>query len=332
MHLHNIYSSSILENKLREEAYTRIILSFYRYITIKYPKQFRDELYKSLFNIKTLGRIYIANEGINAQISIPENCYGLLRKVIDSFESLKSIYFNRSVIGRDDAFLKLKIKYRKKIVNDDFKKFDISRIEQNDYVVPEEFNRLLTLDDTVVIDLRNNYESEIGHFKKAICLPVKTYREALKELPLALDNKQDKTILLYCTGGIRCEKANIYLKDQGFSKVYQLRGGIINYFREVIENNLPSLFIGKNFVFDQRLGEKISKGTISYCHQCNELSDDYTNCANEQCHCLMIQCSKCAEKYKKCCSNECRELFELPKGIQKLLRQKNKVNLIFNMS
>ena len=322
MRLYNIYDQRTLKQKLEQEAQDRFVLSFYRYDTIESPQAFRDELYKTLSSIKTLGRIYIAKEGINAQISIPNNQYDALRVAVDSFHYLKNIYFNCSVMGKQNAFLKLTIKCRQKIVNDGLENLNLNLTKQNNYVTPQELNNMLNSEDMIIIDLRNHYESEVGHFQKAVRLPVANYREAIKKLLASLKDKQDKKILLYCTGGIRCEKASVYLKNQGFRKVFQLKGGIISYFREVIENNLTSLFIGKNFVFDQRLGEKISKEIISNCYTCGRRSDDHTNCANQECHILMIQCKKCFNQYKNCCSEECREICELPEGIQKVLRRK----------
>ncbi len=324
MRPYNIYDKHTLKKKLEEETQDRLVLSFYRYITIESPQNFRDKLYEALSKIKTLGRIYVAKEGINAQVSILSNQYDSLRETIDSFHYLESVYFNRSVMGKKNAFLKLTIKCRQKIVNDGLENFTLSVTKQKNYVTPQELNDMLGSENILTIDLRNYYESEVGYFQEAVHLSATTYREGIKKLPSLLKGKQDQKILLYCTGGIRCEKASAYLKDQGFRDVFQLKGGIINYFREVIENKLTSLFVGKNFVFDQRLGEKISKEIISNCYICGGVSDEHTNCANKECHILMIQCVKCFEKYKGCCSEECQEICELPEGIQKVLRRKKK--------
>ena len=328
MRNYNIYSKDILEKRIREEVHPRVVVSFYRYTRIQEPQLFRDELYQKLFDIRVLGRIYIAREGVNAQLSVPENHYPFLRKLVDSWECLKGVYFNRSVDSRQDAFLKLKIKCRKKIVNDGLGEHlngceggETGDAGGDDHLTPEEFNRRLNSKKTIAVDLRNHYESEVGRFQNAVCLPADNYRNGLKKLPALLNGKEDHDILLYCTGGIRCEKASVHLKNQGFKKVHQLKGGITSYFREVLEKNLPSRFIGKNFVFDRRLGEKISSDVIAHCHICGEPSDEHTNCANEECHILMIQCEGCKKKYKGCCSEECREIYELPEAIQKLLRR-----------
>ena len=117
---------------------------------------------------------------------------------------------------------------------------------------------------------------------------------------------------MYCTGGIRCEKASAYLKHEGFENVYQLEGGIIKYAKDAKEQGLENKFIGKNFVFDERLGERISEDVIAECHQCGTPCDDHINCENDACHLLFIQCPACAEKYEKCCSSECNDFRKLP--------------------
>ena len=126
---------------------------------------------------------------------------------------------------------------------------------------------------------------------------------------------------MYCTGGIRCEKASAWMKHIGFKNVFQLNGGIIKYAQEVKENTLENKFIGKNFVFDERLGERITPDIIAVCHQCGTPCDDHTNCKNDGCHLLFIQCQACAEKFSGCCSDECKDILLLPAEAQKELRK-----------
>ena len=169
--------------------------------------------------------------------------------------------------------------------------------------------------------MRNHYESEVGHFQGAILPDADTFRE---ELPLVIDelkDKKDKKVLLYCTGGIRCEKASAYLKHNGFKDVNQLYGGIISYAHQIKEKGLENKFIGKNFVFDERLGERITDDIIATCHQCGNSCDDHTNCKNDDCHLLFIQCKSCAEKYQGCCTPECQEVTNLPVEDQRKLRK-----------
>jgi UPF0176 protein len=173
----------------------------------------------------------------------------------------------------------------------------------------------------VVVDMRNHYESEVGHFKNAVLPDVDTFREELKVVEELLHNQKDKNLLMYCTGGIRCEKASAWFKHIGFKNVFQLNGGIIKYAQEVKEQHLENKFIGKNFVFDERLGERISEDIISVCHQCGKPCDTHTNCKNDGCHLLFLQCEECAQKYSGCCSSECAEIIQLPVEKQKEIRK-----------
>jgi UPF0176 protein len=136
-----------------------------------------------------------------------------------------------------------------------------------------------------------------------------------------MKDQRDKNLLMYCTGGIRCEKASAWMKHLGFKNVFQLNGGIIKYAQEVKELGLENRFIGKNFVFDERLGERITEDIIAVCHQCGAPCDDHTNCRNDGCHLLFIQCKKCSEKYKGCCSDACVETISLPAEKQKEIRK-----------
>ena len=194
-----------------------------------------------------------------------------------------------------------------------------------------EFNAILDDPNTIVVDFRNHYESEVGHFTGAITPDVETFRESLPIINEQLkDFKEDKNLVMYCTGGIRCEKASAYYKHQGFKNVFQLEGGIINYAKQIKEEGLESKFIGKNFVFDHRLGERITDDIIAQCHQCGEPCDTHVNCANEACHLLFIQCDSCAEKMENCCSTTCVETIYLPLEEQEKLRKGVKNgNMIF---
>ncbi|HSN09959.1 MAG TPA: rhodanese-related sulfurtransferase, partial [Hanamia sp.] len=182
-------------------------------------------------------------------------------------------------------------------------------------------------------DMRNHYEYEVGHFENAIEVPSDTFRQQLPMAVSILEEKKDKNIIMYCTGGIRCEKASAYMLHNGFKNVYHLEGGIIQYANKVKEEKLPNKFLGKNFVFDGRLGEKIGDEIISHCHQCGAPCDTHTNCANEACHLLFIQCESCAAKYEGCCSEECQSVNQLSEEEKKEKRKgiKNGI-MIFNKS
>lgn len=331
--LHNRVSQKELKQRLLQETEPRTTISFYRYFKINEPERFRDELYRTLDALKVFGRIYVAAEGINAQISIPTNYLEVLKRYLDSYNGLKGLRFNIAVEDDGKSFWVLKVKVRDKIVADgiDDPTFDMSR--KGRYVDAVKMNKMIADPDTIIIDMRNHYEYEVGHFKNAIELPSDTFRE---QLPMAAEMMQpyrDKNIIMYCTGGIRCEKASAYMLHHGFNNVYHLEGGIINYAKEIKEYQLANEFIGKNFVFDNRLGERISREVIAHCHQCGKPCDQHTNCNNEGCHLLFIQCDECAAKYNGCCSEECSTVVQLPLEQQKELRKgKNKGANIFNKS
>ena len=303
--LHNRVSQAELKQRLLAETEPRTTISFYHYFPIHDPQAFRDDLYKALNNLKVFGRIYVAAEGINAQISVPESNFEALKNFLYSIEPLNGIRLNIAVDDDGKSFWVLKVKVRDKIVADGIEDPSFSMENKGRYVNAEEFNHLTEDPETIVVDMRNHYEYEVGHFEKAIEVPSDTFRE---QLPMAADmlkENSDKNIIMYCTGGIRCEKASAYLLHKGFKNVFHLEGGIINYANQVKEQGLPNKFKGKNFVFDNRLGERITQEIISKCHQCGKPADTHTNCVNSACHLLFIQCEECAKNYEGCCSKEC---------------------------
>lgn len=319
--LHNRVSQAELKKRLYEETEKRTTISFYQYFPISDPQQFRDELYKALNKLKVFGRIYVAHEGINAQISVPGSNFESLRNYLYSIGSLTGLRLNIAVDDDGKSFWVLKIKVREKIVADGINDPSFSMENKGRYVNAKQMNELLQDENTVVIDMRNHYEYEVGHFERAIEIPSDTFRE---QLPMAVDmmkENKDKNIIMYCTGGIRCEKASAYMLHNGFKNVFHLEGGIINYARQAKENGLDSKFIGKNFVFDDRLGERITEDVIAKCHQCGKPADTHTNCKNDGCHLLFIQCEECAAKYEGCCSQDCQDIIHLPEEQQAELRK-----------
>lgn len=331
--LHNRVSQEKLKELLYAETERRITISFYRYVPLTDPQQFRDDLYRNLSGLKVFGRIYIAHEGINAQVSVPESNFEVFKAYLDSVDELKDLRLNIAVDDDGKSFWVLKIKVRDKIVADGISDPSFNMANKGKYVNAEQFNKLADEPGTIIVDMRNHYEYEVGHFDKAIEVPSDTFREQLPMSAEMLDDHKDKNIIMYCTGGIRCEKASAYLLHRGFKNVFHLEGGIINYANVVNEKGLPNKFRGKNFVFDDRLGERISDEIIAHCHQCGKPADTHTNCRNEGCHLLFIQCEECAEKYAGCCSKECHDIYLLPVEEQKQLR-KGKQNgiMVFNKS
>lgn len=319
--LFNKFGKQDLQQRLIIEKAHRTVISFYQYHHVHDPRALRDKLYEDWEPMGILGRVYLAHEGINAQISVPEHRISTFRNYLNDIAWLKDIRLNYAIENKDDSFLKLKIKVRPKIVADGLHDSTFDVTNKGKHLNAWEFNELSQKPDTIVVDMRNHYESEVGHMDGAICPDADTFRD---ELPMVVDmlkEQKDKHIVMYCTGGIRCEKASAYLKHQGFGNVYQLNGGIIEYARQCKEHNLPNKFIGKNFVFDDRLGERISEDVIAKCHQCGKPCDDHTNCRNEACHILFIQCADCAEKHQGCCSQDCQDFIELPVEEQRALRK-----------
>ena len=331
--LHNRVSQDELKKKLYEETIPRTTISFYSYFPISDPKQYRDDLYKELNALQVFGRIYIASEGINAQISVPETNFEQFKAQLNAIEGLNSLRLNIAVDNDGKSFWVLKIKVRDKIVADGINDPGFSMGKKGRYVNAVQMNELLLDNNTIVIDMRNHYEYEVGHFVKAVEIPSDTFRE---QLPMAVEmmkENRDKNIIMYCTGGIRCEKASAYMLHNGFKNVFHLEGGIINYAREAMKQGLESKFIGKNFVFDDRLGERITEEVIAVCHQCGKPADTHTNCKNDGCHLLFIQCAECAQTYDGCCSVECQTVFNLPLEEQQALRKGiEKGQMIFNKS
>jgi UPF0176 protein len=322
MQLYNTLSAAERTVMIDNAGKQRLTLSFYAYAQIKNLTQFRNELFLAWNPLGVLGRIYVANEGINAQLSLPADHFYAFKDTIEAYGFMKGIRLNIAVEQDDHSFLKLTIKVRDKIVSDGLEDetFDVTNI--GIHLKAKDFNELLEDPDTIVVDMRNHYESEIGHFTNAIKPDVDTFRESLPIIEEQLSaHKQDKKLLMYCTGGIRCEKASAYFKHKGFENVYQLEGGIIEYTRQVKAEGLESKFIGKNFVFDHRLGERITDDIVSQCHQCGKACDVHTNCANEGCHLLFIQCEECKTAMEGCCSTGCANVIHLPEEEQKTIRR-----------
>ncbi len=331
--LHNRVSNEELRQRLHEETIRRITISFYQYFPVADPKQFRDELYLELNRLKVFGRIYVAHEGINAQISVPENQFEAFRDYLYSIPPLNGLRLNIAVDDDGKSFWVLRIKVREKIVADGITDPAFSMENKGRYVNAAAMNQLLEEKDTVVIDMRNHYEYEVGHFEGAIEIPSDTFREQLPMAVEMMQDKKDRNIIMYCTGGIRCEKASAWMLHNGFKNVFHLEGGIIQYARQVKASGLPSRFIGKNFVFDERLGERITEDIIARCHQCGQPADTHTNCKNDACHLLFIQCDNCARTMEGCCSDSCREVIHLPEEQQAALRKgKEQERKVFNKS
>ncbi|MBC7884985.1 MAG: rhodanese-related sulfurtransferase [Saprospiraceae bacterium] len=324
--LHNRVNKDVLKAGLKADHTPRVTLSFYKYYHLRNPKIFRDHFYLLLSQVRVLGRIYVSYEGVNAQISVPQHQIEAFREAIHTITFLQDIRLNFAIEDDGKSFFKLMVKVRDKIVADglDDQTFDVTN--RGVHLNAEAFNALTDDPDTIIVDMRNHYESEVGYFRNAILPDVETFREALPVVERLLVDKKDKNIIMYCTGGIRCEKASAYFKHKGFTHVYQVEGGIIEYARRAAESGIENKFIGKNFVFDERLGERISKDVISKCHQCGKPCDTHINCGNDACHILFIQCPDCNLKFENTCSLKCQEFNKLPEEVKESLRKTTTFN------
>ncbi|MCB0635086.1 MAG: rhodanese-related sulfurtransferase [Lewinella sp.] len=318
--LHNLVSNDELKRRMAESQEARTTLSFYQYHHIDDPEAFRDQLFIDWSKLGVFGRIYVAREGINGQISVPTERLAEFREAMYRIPFLHGIRLNIAVDDDGKSFFKLKIKVRDKIVADglDDDTFDVTK--RGRHLTAPEVNELMDQPDTIVVDMRNHYESEVGYFQHALRPDVETFREALPVVEDLLAADKDKPIIMYCTGGIRCEKASAYYLHRGFRQVFMIDGGIIEYTRQCEREGLENKFLGKNFVFDERLGERISEDVVARCHQCGAPCDTHVNCANDACHLLFIQCEACASHYQHCCSEQCRDFLALPEEERMQLR------------
>ena len=317
----NRIDKNILKQRLKEENIQRKTISFYRYVFIKNPAELRDALYAYWAELSCFGRIYIAQEGINAQMSVPEMHWNNFLERLYSFPEFDGIDIKEAVDGNGKSFYKLIVKVRHKIVADGITDPTFDPSKTGTYLNASAFNKAIEDENTIVIDMRNHYESEVGRFDGAFCPDADTFREELPLVIQHLKGQADKKIIMYCTGGIRCEKASAYFKHNGFKDVNHLKGGIIQYAKEIKEQNLESKFKGINFVFDERVGERVTDDILSKCHQCDAPCDTHVNCKNDDCHLLFIQCSSCAEKMNGCCTPRCVEVSKLPIEMQRTMRK-----------
>ena len=332
--LHNLVSNKELKQRLMEEVEPRTTVSFYKYFTIDNPQAFRDRLYQTFLALKVFGRVYIAAEGINAQISVPASNFEAMKQRIFAFDpALNGLRMNIALDDDGKSFWVLRMKVRERIVADGIEDTSFDASDVGAYLKADEVNAMLDDPDAVFVDMRNHYEYEVGRFDNALEIPADTFREQLPMAVEMLAEQKEKKIVMYCTGGIRCEKASAWMKHQGFENIYHVEGGIIEYTRRAREQGLPVRFKGKNFVFDERMGERISDDVLAHCHQCGASCDTHVNCLNDGCHLLFIQCDDCAVKYRGCCSPECLEESALTPDEQRQRRAGRETsNKIFNKS
>lgn len=279
------------------------ILLFYKYVEIDNPEKFRERHLRFCLDLGIRGRILVAEEGINGSVSGTEEQTEKYKEYLRKDLRFKEIQFKED-IGIAHPFKKMIVKAKKEIVSFG-QKVDLKKTGK--YLTAGEFldiynNGEIEDGNTIILDARNSYESKVGRFRGAVTPDIKNFREFPKVKKM-IEDKKDKKIIMYCTGGIRCEKASAYLKEQGFEKVYQLQGGILTFGKQFPD----TIWEGKCFVFDKRMTSQINseQRAITKCEICSKDCDLYRNCSNNDCDKLCIVCLDCEEKYGGCCSKEC---------------------------
>lgn len=332
--LHNRVSNEELKARMLAETEPRTTVSFYKYFALDDVQAFRDNLYVQFLQCQVFGRVYVATEGINAQVSVPASRFDAFKAALYSAHpALDSIRLNVALDDDGKSFWVLRMKVRDRIVADGIDDPTFNPCDIGTYLKAEAVNAMADDPDTLFVDMRNHYEYEVGHFENALEVPSDTFREQLPIAAEMLADAREKNIVMYCTGGIRCEKASAYMRHQGFNNVYHVEGGIIEYTRQAKAQGLPVKFIGKNFVFDERMGERITDDVIAHCHQCGEPCDTHTNCRNAGCHLLFIQCPRCQAAHQGCCSDACQSELALPLEAQRERRRGRETSMkIFNKS
>ena len=324
MKLHNKVDKKILREQLHASDEERTTISFYKYASIKNPEVFRDHLYVQWDELDIYGRVHVANEGINAQLSIPTKHFNGFVASLKNITFLENVRLNFAFQDNGKSFFKLVIKARDKILADGLEDQSFDSSNKGQHLHAKEWNKLMEDPNSILIDMRNHYESEVGHFDGAIAPDVDTFASSLDVIDKMMGKHKDKNIMMYCTGGIRCEKASAWYKHKGYKNVYQLEGGIVKYAHEVQDEKLDNKFKGKNFVFDERLGETIGQEVIARCHQCGKTCDTHVNCKNVACNLLFIQCEACVKSHENTCSEHCQSTIKLPEGEQHELRKGKK--------
>jgi len=292
----------------RENEKPYRVLLYYKYVHIKNPEEFTAEHLAFCKELGVKGRIIIAEEGINGTLSGTKEQTDAYMTELRKDPRFTDIFFKIDEADKH-TFKKIFVRHKKEIVTWRFDE-DIDPNETTGkYLSPKEFYEHLQRDDVIVIDGRNDYEYELGHFRGAIRPGVKTSREFPEWIRENLGQYKDKKVITYCTGGIRCEKLSGFLIKEGFRDVAQLHGGIVTYGKDPEVQG--RLFDGKCYVFDERISVPINRTEedviISTCKHCGTPSDRYVNCANPWCNVQHFCCEACEDEHKRSCSPECAE-------------------------
>lgn len=281
-----------------------ITLLFYKYVRLEDAESFALRHLKFSKELGIKGRVLIGEEGINGSVSGSEELCQAYKEHLWADPRLSDIWFKEEVVIKP-SFQKMHVRYRKEIVtlSDTASYIDPNTITGT-YLEPEAFAAMKDEEDVIVVDMRNDFEHRVGKFKNALTLPMKHFRDLPSLLP-HLEPYKDKKIIAYCTGGIRCEKATGYLMTKGFKEVFQLHGGILNYYQKTGGKD----FEGKMYVFDNRLHTNvndINPTIISRCFVCGTPSERMINCSNPECNVHVAVCEECGWKLEGACSDQCQ--------------------------
>ena len=280
------------------------VILFYKFANIEDPEALVATEREFCAKEELLGKILVAKEGINGSLSGTKNSIDAYKRHLNSIPGFEDVAF-KDEISSFHPFKKLIVRKKKEIIRME-QELDMSKTGK--YISPEELLDMYSSGkDFLIIDTRNKYESDVGKFKNAVTLDIDSFRE-FPEAIGEFEDLKDRTIVTYCTGGIRCEKATAYMVSRGFTDVYQLKDGIINF----CQKHPDTVWEGKCFVFDQRLISDVESGgdCIAECIRCGGASDRYQNCANVPCDELVILCEGCSEAFRGTCSDECLEEYE----------------------
>ena len=280
------------------------IILFYKFTPIEDPEEFSKQHLKCCNEMGLLGKVLVAREGINGSLSGSKDQIESYKDYLKSLHQFSDVSFKKE-LSTFHPFKKMVVRVKKEIIRMDH---DLDLEKTGKYITPKELIDLYNSEEEfIVLDTRNNYESEVGKFKGAITPDIDSFRDFPKALE-ALKDKKNKKIITYCTGGIRCEKATAYMVQQGFKDVYQLKDGILNFCKQYPN----TLWEGKCFVFDQRLLSHVDPDSkiISNCSVCEDKSDRYVNCKYPDCDDLIVLCERCGEQLDECCCQECSDNYK----------------------
>src|SRR3989344_2974738 len=282
------------------ETKSAIVSAFYKYVRIENPVEFHKEHLEYCLSIGLKGRILVGEEGINGSVYGNKHIVEKYKSELRKNPLFADIEFKENITDKP-AFRKMFVRVRKEIV---YSALNVDLNNTAKFIEPSKLKEWLDdNEDLVLVDMRNDYEAKIGKFRNAVILPMRNFRElpnAVKEI----GHLKEKRIVVYCTGGIRCEKASAYLNENGFRDVSQIKGGILKYGEQFPD----TYWEGKCFVFDDRLAVEINKFNtepLAECIWCNKKCDDYLNCYNLDCDKLFVCCEECKEKHDKSCSKDC---------------------------